>query len=47
MQLVNEAQLKQAIEHLGYGAVIDAMAAAFIAYSKGKWYEYLALKHTA
>ena len=36
MQLVQEAQLKQAIEHLGYGAVIDAMDAAFVAYSKGK-----------
>lgn len=36
MQLVQETDLKKAIEHLGYGTVINAMAEAFISYSKGK-----------
>eukprot|EP00729_Bicosta_minor_P013633 gene13633-6802_t len=36
MQLVQETDLKKAIEHLGYGAVINAMAEAFISYSKGQ-----------
>ena len=34
-KVVSEEALQAAINHVGHGAVIDAMAAAFISFSKG------------